>query len=114
MWAQMINTAIGIWLMAAPAVLHSSRSAEINDRIVGPVAATFACIAIWQVTRPCRWVNLPLGAWLVIAPFLFGWSGADQLNSIACGVALAALACVRGRITQGFGGGWSALWSARA
>lgn len=110
MWARLINFAIGIWLMAAPAVLHSPRGAEINDRIVGPLAASAACIALWEITRPCRRANLVFGAWLAISPLFVPSSGADVLNSILCGVALAGFSFVAGRIRKRYGGGWKALW----
>jgi hypothetical protein len=115
MWAQLINLAIGIWLMAAPAVLPGSvKAAEVNDRIVGPLAATFACVAIWEVTRGCRWVNLPLGLWLLISPMALGLSGYDAANSVLCGIALAGLACIGGPVRGRFGGGWSSLWKTEA
>lgn len=46
MWPRLANVAVGIWLMAAPAVLAYGDKAAINDRIVGPVAITFATTAI--------------------------------------------------------------------
>jgi hypothetical protein len=111
MWAQLVNVAVGIWLMAAPAVLRSARAAEVNDRIVGPVAATFACIAIWPVTRPCRWVNLPLGLWLIASPLALRLGGADAINSVICGVVLVVFACLGGRTGEQLGGGWKSLWT---
>jgi hypothetical protein len=110
MFPQIINTALGIWLMAAPAVLQYGRPASTNDHIVGPLVATFACIAIWEATRPVRWLNLPLGLWLMIAPLALGHPPAGMLNSVLCGIAIAALSCVGSDVTQRFGGGWSALW----
>lgn len=110
MWAQAICTLLGIWLMAAPAVLGYDRPAATSDWIVGPLIATFACIAIWEATRSLRWCNLPLGVWLLIAPWLFEYSTEARVNSMAVGIAVAALACVKGRITEQFGGGWSVLW----
>jgi hypothetical protein len=110
MLPQIINAILGIWLMAAPAVLGYSRPASTNDHIVGPLVATFACIAIWEATRSVRWVNLPLGLWLIVAPLALGHPTSGQLNSVLCGIAIAGLSCVGGAVTQRFGGGWSALW----
>jgi hypothetical protein len=110
MLPQIINTALGIWLMATPAVLRYGRPASTNDHIIGPLVATFACIAIWEATRPVRWVNLPLGLWLMVAPLALGHSPAGMLNSVLCGIAIAALSCAGGDVRQQFGGGWSALW----
>lgn len=111
MWARLINTALGIWLMAAPAVLGYGGVASTNHRIVGPIVAAFAVIAIWEVTRSLRWINVPLGAWLVVAPLVLGYPALDALiNGLVVGLLIVAMATVRGNITQQFGGGWSVLW----
>lgn len=114
MWARLANTAVGLWLMAAPAVLGYSGSAATNDRIVGPLAATFAIVAIWEVTRALRWANLALGLWLLAAPWILGGYPADAIvNSMAAGALLALFSLVRGKIRQEYAGGWSALWRSR-
>ena len=69
MWPRIVNIALGLWLMVAPSVLDYGDPAAANDRIVGPIAAALAVIAVWEATRPLRWVNVVLGLWLVIAPF---------------------------------------------
>jgi hypothetical protein len=109
MWPQLVNTALGIWLMAAPAVLGYGRPASTNDHIIGPLVATFACIAIWEATRSVRWINLPLGLWLIAAPLLLGHPPDGAVNSVVCGIAIAILSSVGGAIQQRFAGGWSAL-----
>lgn len=111
MWARLASAAVGLWLMAAPAVLAYGAPAATNDRIVGPVAATFAVIAIWEVTRALRRVNLLLGLWMLAAPWLLGSYPTDAtLNSMAAGALLAAFSLFRGDIAQEYGGGWSAVW----
>src|SRR5690606_38633591 len=46
-WARALNTAAGLWLMAAPAVLgHSDTLGASVDRVVGPLVASFAVIAM--------------------------------------------------------------------
>ena len=111
MWAQYLNAVLGLWLMAAPAVLGYGDPAQVNDRILGPVIATFAIIAIWEATRAvARW-NLPLGLWLLAAPWVLGYEAtAPLVNSLATGAAVAALALVTGTVEQRFGGGWAALF----
>lgn len=96
--------------MAAPAILNYGGLASKNGRIVGPLAVSFAIIAIWEATRPARWVNLPLGAWLLLAPWLFDYSGTALANSLIVGILLIPLAFVEGEIKESFGGGWSSLW----
>lgn len=110
MWAQILNTLLGLWLMAAPDVLGYRGAAGVNDHILGPIAASAACVALWEVTRAVRWVNLPIGLWLIAAPWVLGYGAAPRLNSLAVGLPLVAFAAVRGELRQRFGGGWSALW----
>jgi hypothetical protein len=113
MWAQTINMVIGLWLMAAPAVLGYGRPMSTSDHIVGPLVATFACIALWEATRPSRWVNLPLGLWIALAPWPLGAPAIGIVNGFVCGMAIAALSCVRGATKHEFGGGWAVLWRSR-
>jgi hypothetical protein len=111
MWAQVLNAMMGIWLMAAPAVLGYGEPGLINDRIVGPVAATCAIVSCWEATRPVRWVNLPIGLWLVAAPWILGYGEpAAVMNSVLVGVLMAACAAVRGKVEKRYGGGWSAIF----
>jgi hypothetical protein len=110
MWARLVNAALGIWLMAAPAVLEYGEPASTSDRIVGPVAAAAAVIAMWQVTRELRWINLALGLWLIAAPWLLGYGTTATINSSVVGLLMALAALVRGGMSQRYGGGWSELW----
>jgi hypothetical protein len=110
MWPRIANILIGIWLMAAPAVLAYGGNQATNDRIVGPLAAGFAAIAIWQVTRPLRRLNVAIGVWLLLAPWLFGADWSATLNSIICGALLTAFALRPGPQPDQLGGGWRAVW----
>jgi len=115
MWAHALTTALGVWLMAAPQILDYHGAARTNDHVIGPLIATFGCVAMWQATRPVRWVNLVLGIWLTLAPWLLGYAGTQAggtatANSMAVGVLTAVLALVRGAMRHQVGGGWSALW----
>ena len=106
MIARLVNTLVGIWLMAAPAMLGYGAPAATSDRIAGPLAATCAIVAMWEATRPVRRVNLLAGLWLVLAPWLLGYDAtAATVNSTACGLVLAALSLVRGRVEGRYGGG---------
>lgn len=110
MTARLLAVAVGLWLMAAPAVLDHSEQAADNDRTVGPIIACFAFVAIWQVVRPLRWATLPLGAWLVVAPLALGYDdGLVIANSFACGAATMALAPLGAEVSRSFGGGWRSL-----
>jgi hypothetical protein len=109
MWAQLVNAAIGIWLMASPAVLGYDGAAAMNDRIAGPIAATFAVVAVTEATRGARWGNLPLGLWMIVAPWILGVPSPAIVNGLIVGPCLVSLSAVRGRIEERFGGGWRVL-----
>ncbi len=113
MWPRVANAALGLWLMAAPAALGYGGAARANDRIVGPVAASLAVIAISQVTRPLRWGNVALGVWLLLAPWLLPYDAVSRVNSLAVGVGLIGFGLIRGPTPQRLGGGWSALFARR-
>lgn len=109
MWGQIINVVLGLWLMAAPAVLGYGGAAADNDRVVGPIAATFAAIAISEATRGARWANVPLGLWMLAGPWLLGGPTPAIVNGLLVGLALIGFALVKGRFTATYAGGWSAL-----
>ncbi|MGH2588398.1 MAG: SPW repeat domain-containing protein [Dehalococcoidia bacterium] len=112
MWTQIAGAGLGIWLMAAPAVLGYGGFAADNGHVIGPLAASFATVAIWQVTRPVRWANLPLGAWLILAPWLFNYERDALINSLVVGLLLMLLASMRSNVDpKRLGGGWSVLWA---
>jgi hypothetical protein len=109
MWPRLINAAIGIWLLGAPNALDYGGAQATNDRIVGPIAATVALVAIWDVTRSLRWVNVLLGAWLLLAPWLLAAGTSPTLNSMICGALLVACALQPGPAGARIGGGWRAV-----
>ncbi|MGH2395357.1 MAG: SPW repeat protein [Candidatus Limnocylindria bacterium] len=110
MWTHLLPVLAGIWLMASPAVLAYADPARANDRIVGPIVASMATIAIWEIARPLRWVNVILGAWLLIAPWLLGHPPGARWNSLAAGALVLAMSLMKGTRTHKVGGGWSSLW----
>jgi hypothetical protein len=107
--AQLAAAAVGLWLMAAPAVLAYGDPARTSDRIVGPLIASVAIVAASEVTRGVRWANLPLAFWLLAVPWILGYETRAALNGTGAGLAVAALACVPGRTRNRFGGGWASL-----
>jgi hypothetical protein len=109
MLAQAACAVVGLWLMAAPTVLGYGDPARTTDRIVGPLVASIACIAMWEVVRDLRRANLLAAVWLLVAPWVLGYDVTPAVNSLAAGALLAALARRRGALAQRFGGGWRAL-----
>lgn len=63
MIAPLVNVALGLWLMAAPAVLAYGGAAATSDRIAGPIIASIAAVAVWDATRVVGRANALLGAW---------------------------------------------------
>ena len=115
MWAHVFTAGIGIWLMSAPAVLGYGVPAETNDHVVGPLVASFAIIAWWQVTRGLRWINVVLGLWLIAAPWVLGYSEwRVTINSMLAGGLIALLSLVKGKVDKRFGGGWRELFRRRS
>ena len=110
MWAQCINAALGVWLMASPGIFGFSNTIADNDHIVGPVITTFAIIALWECTRVVRTYNIPLGAWLLLAPWILGYDDTTAIiNDMAVGALVIVFSLVKGKVEQRFGGGWSAI-----
>lgn len=110
-WARWASAAAGVWLMAAPAVFEYGGFPSAFHRVVGPVAAAFAFIAVWQHMRPLRWLNVFFGGLLLLAPWPLAFGPAATLNSLVVGLVLVSLAFVRGPGEAQFGGGWSAVWT---
>lgn len=108
---QMLVVLLGLWLMAAPAVLgHSGTTAGSSDRFVGPAIAAFAFVAASEITRPMRWVNLLGALWLVVAPWVLDFPTAAAVNDLVVGLAVGALSPLGKADTAArFGGGWTSL-----
>jgi hypothetical protein len=111
MWARIINSLLGLWLMASPAILGFGKTAADNDHIAGPVIVSAAVIAIWEATRGMRKLNIVLGAWLLLAPWVLGYEETIPIvNDMVVGALVIAFALVKGKVEQQFGGGWRALF----
>lgn len=113
MWARIINAALGIWLMASPSVLGLGKSAKENSVVCGALAASFAIIAIWEVTRALRRLNSLIGIWLLIAPWFLGLAGEATVNSLGVGILMIVFSMFGGEVKENLGGGWSALFSGK-
>ena len=110
MWPRALNALLGIWLMVSPAVLGYGDPARVVDRILGPVAASFAIVAMGEATRPVRHVNLLIALLLILAPWVLGYPGNATINSTIVGIAMAALSRLGGAVNERFDGGWSRVW----
>jgi SPW repeat len=111
MWAQILNTALGLWLMAAPGIFRYNGVAADNDHIIGPVVASFSIIALSGCTRTVALYNIPLGIWLLLAPWFLGYeSEVATFNDMTVGFFVTAFAFFKRKTVQQYNGGWSAIW----
>lgn len=106
-----INTGLGLWIMASPAVLDYGRPESINDYVLGPLIVSFAFISIWSATRECRWVNVVLGGWLAISTFFLPYPLYGAVNAILAGCLIVLWSIPEGRHRKAFGGGWRRVWA---
>ncbi len=106
-WNLLASVALGLWVMASPAIFGTAGNAAHSDHIVGALAVTVAIISLADVSRTARFINVLLGAWLVAAPLLVaGGSTASSLSGIGVGALLIALSFPRGPIGESYGS-WS-------
>lgn len=110
--ARLASVAVGIWLMAAPAVLGFGGAAADAHRLLGPVGASSAFVAIWPFVDTVKWLTVPVGGLLVLAPLL-GFPAAAAVSSVVSGLAFIALAWAGGAPPDEYGGGWRVVWEGR-
>lgn len=104
-WTLIASAAIGVWLMAAPAVLGSPGPAADNQFLSGALVVTWSVIAFGEVARPIRLLNILMGMWLVASAWILsGHTGAARWNVVIAGVMLIPLSLRRGSIKEHFGG----------
>jgi len=102
-WNLAACAALGVWLMAAPAVLGASGVAASVDQVAGALVVTWAVIGFGQIIRPIRLLNLVTGVVIVAAPWMIeGATTASRTNDVAVGVLVMALSLPRGRIQEQF------------
>ena len=103
-WTLLASAAIGIWLMAAPAVLGSDAAAADSDHLVGALVVCVAVIAAAELARAMRFLNIAFGVWLLAAPWLLEGAGAaGVVSNMSAGVALLALSLPKGPISERYG-----------
>ncbi|MGH9153985.1 MAG: vitamin K epoxide reductase family protein [Acidimicrobiales bacterium] len=97
------STAIGLWLMAAPAALGTTGGAADSDHMVGALVVCVAVIAMAEVGRAVRFVNVAFGVWLALAPLLVDGGASYAASSILSGLALVVLSLPRGPVRERYG-----------
>lgn len=109
MWAEALNALGGIWLIIAPAALGYGGAARTVDRVVGPLVAGCAIVALWPAMRALGRLNVIFGLALLIAPWPLGFPAVAAANTALVGAAVVALALASPPARERVGGGWLAL-----
>ena len=108
-WNLAIAAALGLWLMAAPALLGATGVAANNNYLAGALIVTWSVVAFGEVARPVRLLNIPIGLWLLLAPWIMiGDTELSRWSDVIAGVAVVALSLRRGSIHARFGG-WNSV-----
>lgn len=103
-WTLLASTAVGLWLMASPAMFGTVDRAADSDNLVGALVVTVAIIALADVGRAARFVNVALGAWIIASPWLLsGGTTTATWNDVIVGVALILLSLPRGPVGERYG-----------
>jgi hypothetical protein len=104
-WTLVAATLLGVWLMAAPAVLGIQGSAADSHHLVGALVLTTAIVSMAELARAGRLLLVAAGAWTALAPWVLADApGSARWAGLAVGVALIVLALPRGPVHQRYGG----------
>lgn len=100
----LVSAALGVWLMAEPALLGIGGAVADSNHLAGALVVTWAVIAFGEVARPGRLLNIPMGLWIAAAPWLLsGATGLSRGVDLVIGALLIILSIRRGRIDEQFG-----------
>ncbi|MGQ0538987.1 MAG: SPW repeat domain-containing protein, partial [Gemmatimonadaceae bacterium] len=103
-WTLGISAALGLWVMASPAVFGVPGSAAGSHYIAGALVTTVAVIATAEVGRALRFVNVLLGVWIASAAWTLGYaSSAARWSGLVVGLAVIALSIPRGAVRERYG-----------
>lgn len=108
-----VGTALGIYLMTAPAVWgYVGTPAEMSQRICGPILAIFWLVSAWEVIRAVRWWTVPIALWLAVDPLFIAGPAAAKVSSTGTGIGSLLLCWLThpGAVVRIYAGGWLALW----
>jgi hypothetical protein len=106
-WTLVLTAALGVWLMAAPAVLGVAGAAADSNYLAGAMVVTWAVIAFGEIARPVRLLNVPTGIWIALSPWLLsGATVTSRWTDLFIGGIVVALSIRRGQI-EGHFGGWN-------
>ena len=103
-WPLVGAALLGMWLMAAPALLGAEGAAADHAFLAGALVAVVAITAVAEVARPLRLVLVPLAAWIALAALLAGdATPLFRVHGVAVAIALAAISLPRGPVQERHG-----------
>jgi hypothetical protein len=87
-WNLWLSTMVGIWLMAAPTMLHLVGAVADSTHIMGALVVTFSVVAFAEPARPVRVLNILCGTWLLLAAWILdggmpGWPWISVVSGLA-------------------------------
>ena len=103
-WTLVVSTALGLWLMVAPAVLGNTKPVADIDHLGGALIVTVSVITMGEVMRIGRYLTVLLGLLVAGLPWLLGGATeSGQINDLLVGLLVAALAVPRGPKHEQYG-----------
>ena len=79
-WQDAVNLGHGLWIVAAPWLLHFSKlaGARWDHWIVGGAVALIAAASLPRARYWKEWIAIAAGGWLFLSPWLLGFSYAPN------------------------------------
>jgi uncharacterized membrane protein len=103
-WNLLVSVALGIWLMASPALFGATKTAAHSEHLIGALIVSMAIMALADVGRALRFINVAFGAWVIAAPWLLGGATTRSTwNDAIVGALIILLSLPRGDIGERYG-----------
>ncbi|HEV2147991.1 MAG TPA: vitamin K epoxide reductase family protein [Longimicrobiaceae bacterium] len=104
-WTLLASTALGVWLMFAPAVFGLDARAADLHHVGGALVVVVSVVAMGEPLRALRLLDLFLGLGIAAAPWLVeGLDGAARAATLGAGLLVAVLSVPRGPKWERYGG----------
>jgi len=98
-WNLLVSAALGLWLMASPALFKTQGSVAHSDHVLGALVVTVAIIAFAEVARAARFINVLLALGIIVLPWLLGGTVlVAGINDLIVGALIIVLSIPPGKI----------------
>jgi uncharacterized membrane protein len=107
-WNLIVVAAVGMWLMAAPAIFQTQGVAANINYVLGAAIWAIAIIAFAELARAARFVNILAAIALIILPWLIDGGGGgmmilSNINNLIVGAVIIVLSIPPGKIKNTYG-----------